>query len=95
MQPVVDRTLLTLISRKQLAASALDILCQLNHKAIKMIYTAIMEKLESRAQFIGTSQKLRNIIENQTRSILNYCKNKGEYTPFTKSRHSNVLDTLI
>ncbi|HJK07832.1 MAG TPA: hypothetical protein O0X77_04290, partial [Methanocorpusculum sp.] len=75
------------ISRKQLTSSSLDILGQLHHKARKMIYTAIMEKLESRAQFMGTSQKLRNIIENQTRSIINYCTNKGEYTPFTQRWH--------
>lgn len=86
-QPVVDRALLTLISRKQLTPSSLDVLGLLNHHARKMIYTAIMEKLESRAQFMGTSQKLRNIIENQTRSIINYCTNNGEYTPFTQRWH--------
>lgn len=86
-QPVVDRTIITLLSRKQLDQTSLDVSKQLIPQSRKLIYSTIMDKLDARIQYKDTFQSLRSIIEEQTRSIIHYCTDKREYTPFIQRWH--------
>ncbi|MDE2522876.1 MAG: CRISPR-associated endonuclease Cas1 [Methanocorpusculum sp.] len=86
-QPVVDRAIVTLLSRKQLNPSSLDPVNHLSTQSRRLIYITIMDKLNKKATHNNISMPFRKIIEHQTRSIINYCESKGEYVPFTQRWH--------
>ncbi len=86
-QPIVDRAIITLITRKQLDQSSLDTSGQISSRSRQLIYSAIMDRLNSHTQYKDTPQQLKKIIENQTRSVIDFCENKGAYTPFIQRWH--------
>ena len=80
-QPVVDRTVLTILGRKQAVRQEKDGL--LGGETRRMLVEQMFERLESRVTYEGKKYTLGSVLQMQARHIATYLRlERAEYTPY-------------
>lgn len=84
-QPIVDRSVLTLVGRKQVDVGDFDVKndhCIMDDRFKREYADFILSRLESETKYEGRTETFQNIIEFQARKLKDAIVNDVDYAPF-------------